>query len=292
MSKTFMNFVDNMVFKNTIPDDMISYSTCYKIIGNKYFQNLTNSIGNKYTCINILYLTINTSIFLYEYTQATWFFLYFMTPSGFKIIKKLIYSNPIYILFFYLSFYIKVLTEPDIEKLNAVSNTLGLPTYEYASGVRDLVDLSYDTVTTLVNNICEKYEILIPKENTVFILTILKNISKNIISSKVENIGDLLVLSSNKIKVKDIPKEKAIYKLDIDSEVEILLWSEEIYKNMRNYYKEIKKQFKTKRERKLALQKIVELKNEEGKVKCLEKCEKRIKTSNGCYCEGGCGSLL
>ena len=156
-----------------------------------------------------------------------------------------------------------------------MSNALGLPSYEYASGVRDLVDFSYDTVTTLVNNICKKYKILIPKENTVFILTILKNISKNIISSKVENIGDLLVLSSNEIK-EDIPKEKAIYQLDIDSEVKIALWSEEIYENMAKYNKDIKNEYKTKRERKLALQKMVQLKNKKGQIICLDKCEKEL----------------
>ena len=127
MKDKMLNFYDSS-FKTLLDhNDMTSYYRCQQLV--KYW-NLSEkfNISGKSLAI-ILYFIINIAVILYEYVYASWFLLY-ITPNGFRVIKKLIYSNPIFTVFFYLSFYIRILTETDIEKFNYISKKLGLPEYD------------------------------------------------------------------------------------------------------------------------------------------------------------------
>lgn len=277
----------NWGFKLLLPEyDMTSYYSCQQLVN---YWKLSNKLNrSKKTLAIILYLILNTAILLYEYVYASWFLLY-MTPTGFRIIKKLIYSHPIFTLFFYSSFYIRILTEPDIQKFNYISKKLGLPDYEKYNDIGKLTGRAY--IRKVINAISYKFALDTPDTTIINTTNIITDVLLNQVASKIENLPYVLnykILQD--IEIKDIG---AVEMTEFELKADIQFWAEETYKNIENHKEQIKKErLKTKREEKLKLQKLVERKTDSGEILCLDDCKPRVKTSSGCYCESDCGSFL
>jgi len=287
--------VATWAFDNALySEDIISYHTCQKIVSKLiYFSDISSSLSEK-SLARILYLICNTAMILYQYCLASWFLL-FMTPGGFNIIKKLIYSNPIFAMFFYLSFYFRLLIESDIQKFNYISKKLGLPEHQEYKLYNVITKNEY--IYKFINSV--SYHFGIDTDTNILgeISRSIESIAISVFAVQVQNLptsfNKLFQVASEKIVIDDLPGINAIEITNIELKAEIQFWAEETYENIEKHKKQIKKErLKTKRQRKLKLQKSVERKTDKGEILCLDDCKERVKTSRGCYCESDCGSLL
>lgn len=284
MKDKILNFYDSS-FKTLLDrNDMTSYYRCQKLV--KYW-NLSEkfNISGKSLAIT-LYFIINIAVILYEYVYASWFLLY-ITPNGFRVIKKLIYSNPIFTVFFYLSFYIRILTETDVEKFNYISKKLGLPKYDVSIKLTTSI-----YIYKFINAVSYKFGIDTEKILIEKATDSITNVLMNQVGAKIENLpyNVLNYKILQDIEIKDLG---AIEIKEFELKADIQFLAEETYKSIEKHKEQIKKEkLKTKREKRLKLQKLIERKTESGEILCLDDCKERVKTTSGCYCESECGSFL
>jgi len=218
-----------------------------------------------------------------------------MTPSGFGIIKKLMYSNPIFAMFFYLSFYFRLMVESDIQKFNYVSKNLGLPEYQEYKLYNVITRNQY--ISKFINSVSYSFHIATDTIIMEEISSSIEPIAISVFAAQIQNLpvslNKLIRMASKNIVIDKLPGINAIQITDIELNAEIESWSVDTYKNNKKYRKQIKNEgLKTKRQRKLRLQQLVERKTDKGEILCLDDCKERVKTSRGCYCESDCSSLL
>lgn len=214
--------------------------------------------------INLIFISINMAIIVYENLFASWFMYLMTTYSGLKSIFKFIFKNPILGLFFLCTFYLRILAEGDKEKFNMVVSFFGMPKYE------DVNALSFINAT--IGNVPRVLgETILGVEDTEAMSKIISDSTRMTIISKVSvkivelfpviivvlyTIGkNRLVKEFNPVNVREFPDRKE---------------TEEVIEYIKEKGRYIKKECD----------------------KYKESCKNRIKTMSGCYCEGECDSTV
>ena len=211
--------------------------------------------------------------------------------SGLKKLFAVIIHDPMLGIFFYLSFYFRLLSESDIEKFDAVADALNLPLHENFVGSAFIVAMVHNVV------------LLVPGLEEPGYATFLDNIiqkvfMEQVVARTVESVPNLLSALS---AVFQAPELAPVLSSDLATDVGDGLAAEYDVQELKEFIRlngdAIKKQVKeeyrnSKRRQKLALQQRLEQHDDKGKVKCMTPCKRQVKTRLGCYCEGECGSIF
>jgi len=269
-------------------DDMLSLYGAKKIVRstNIVHRNLTYYLSEN-NAANVIFISVNLGIIVYQYIYASWFMYMTTTISGLKKLLNLIFKNPISGIFFYLSFYFKMLSTSDKEKFDVIAKVLNLPKHSDMASV--------DFLNKLITNLSEKLldHDLWGYKNVLKDLMIMT--SSIVTSMVIENVPITVLKVLEKVPVKQITKmsNKVFYisRNDVILQSELDEWMEYVLQNKEKIKNGIKVIRKKKNKMKLELKKIVE-KTKDGKVICLDECKSRTKTYMGCYCEGDCGSTF
>lgn len=274
-------------------DDMLTFYGAKKLLKSSdlVYSNATLYLSEK-NAIASIYMAVNMAVLLYQYAYVSWFLYYTTTISGLKKLYKIVLQNPLLGIFFYLSFYYKLLGETDKEKFDLVAKSFDLPIYEDFSSRKFLTDF--------INNISDKIigEKIHGYKNAV--KAVIKSTAQEMVSKKIESlptdIGSLLnklIKQPDVVEKLDTISSPAVYvrKNNVETESDLAEWADFLASNMNKLKKQARKN-STKRLYKMKLREIVERKTDTGEVICLNKCKSRQKTSTGCYCESDCGSTF
>jgi hypothetical protein len=85
---------------------------------------------NETNAVRMVQLSMNLAVIAWQWIFAptsTWFSYYMTSPSGLKKIYQCIFTNPLYGLLFYGTFYLKLINGE--KKFDRVVKILGLPTH-------------------------------------------------------------------------------------------------------------------------------------------------------------------
>jgi hypothetical protein len=212
--------------------------------------------------------------------------MYFLTTfSGIKKIYRVIFKNQLLGLFFFASFYFRLLSESDKAKYDTVARALGLPSH-------DSLNTNYG-LTAFIDGLAEK---VFGKDITGYKLAlkdVLRSVSGTILAGKVESLPNTLYTASKTPKIAEI-SEGAVYidSTDVETRADTQEWLDYIKENKKDIEKTIPIAKKKKRAYKQALRKKVGKYTESGEVLCLNECKERVKTDSGCYCESDCSKSL
>ena len=276
--------------------DLCSYNFAKKILHSSSFiyNNITNYMHDT-NAIRMIQLCINLATFtlqFFPFLPTSQYYMYYSTNiSGLKKIYQCIFTNPLYGLLFFSTFYIKLLqgTRDEIV-FNQIATFLNLPTH---------ADLgTKETIENIINYIPE----FITGDELSGYKTVLKSlllvIAVNVsIKSLDVTFSNLLLESIKQINPKISSMSKmAVYIEDRDKilfdDSEIKEHIQQIKKKSSNIKKFIKSKVnpKHKKDKNKLLEEILELKEQSGNTICLDKCEQKIKTKSGCYCDSPCGT--
>lgn len=284
----------NQVFTTLLDkDDMITIYGVKKLLRSSGFikANATAYL-NEHNASIALFIAINMGVVTYQYAYASWFLYLVTTISGIKKLYHVIFKNPIMGIFFFASFYFKVLEgTADEQKFNAIATSLKLPKHKDFTGQK--------FITSVVNEIPDLIGFKVSGFRKTAKKT-MRTVAGIVISGQVENIGVNLnnTMFETAISTPEISEvnHAAIYITphDIFEESDLQEYSEFVEKNIKQINKAVKDKVggKNKHQRKMELQQVIERRTETGEVICLNQCKKRVKTRMGCYCEGDCGKTF
>jgi hypothetical protein len=236
-----------------------------------------------------IFIAVNLANIAYQYIYATWFMYLTTSISGIKKLYKVILENPILGLFFYLSFYFRLLGETDINKFNLVASSFGLESHENFTGSKAISSSIHKIAKKLSGGNVSGYE-------KVVATLVHKIVSEKIIAKNVESLPHFL--SSAITKKSNVSKKIAdspiyVTKRNIETQRDLDEFQDYVIRNAKAIRREIKRsRSRKKSDRSKLIREKVEKRDENGNVICLDKCTERARTKSGCYCEGECGSVL
>jgi hypothetical protein len=295
----FLNITD-WIFSNALDvNDKISLYEAQKLLKFSPFvyDNVTAYFSEK-NAANSLFIAVNLAQVVYQYLFASWFMYLTTSVSGIKKLYKVIFQNPILGIFFYFSFYYRMIGETDKNKFNKIAEFFNLPKHEDLGSKKFIEKFTNEVSKKLTDTISvNEYEVT-AKE------LIHKVFSENAIAASIEsspikiyNILEYLLKEKENNKILMDIEYAAVYidKRTVETQRDLDEFSDFVTTNRDSIEKQIKKEIGSrkggkKRIANLRLEQIVEKKTDEGEPLCLDKCKSRVKTVSGCYCEGDCGS--
>ena len=295
-SRLYFYYINSIIPYFISDEDMISMSNAKKILhSTRFIYNGFTTFFNETNAVRMIQLICNICVFtwqmIFNYTN-TWFAYFLTSRSGLKKIFQCIFTNPLYGLLFYGTFYIKLIggTSDEI-KFNKIAKILGLPKHSDMSADSTLSKI-IDYLPTVITG---DFEI---KGYKLVTKNYLKTIASGIVSSGSQLTISTILIGSLKQANPQIStiNNPAVYiserdRFDFD-DTDIQDQLKFIKKEHNNIKKYVKKDInpKNKQLKKKIFMEIAQVKSPSGNVICLNKCNNRIKTSMGCYCEGDCGS--
>jgi len=286
--KNIANFAHRIFGILLDKDDIFSLKNAESLLKSyRFVYDNTTAYFSEITASALIYIAVNLGNLVYQYAYASWVLYFLTSKSGLKKLYKVVFQNPILGIFFFSSFYFRLLTgTADEENFNRIVKTFKLPKHADFAGQKFL--------TSLVNNIPEK---LLGQDISGYKLAtkqVLKSVLGILIAAQVEETPVKLerVLSTSILisdKVKSISKS-AVYvaENDIFKADELRKYEDAVLQNKNKIKREIGGRG-GKRRRKWKLQQIIEKRTDTGEVICLDDCKDRTKTRAGCYCESDCG---
>jgi hypothetical protein len=221
---------------------------------------------------------------------STWFSYFTTSLSGLKKIYQCIFTNPLYGLLFYGTFYLKLLGGTSDEKrFDQVAKALNLPTHADMGVVKTFSKIIDYVPTWIIGDEITGYKLAtrdllkkIVSGVTVFGTQTL--IEKTLIDS-IRKSNDKISKISNPAVYIDSRDRFDFDDTDIQDQI---IFIKKEHTNIKKY---LKKHYnpKNKKIKKQMFMEIAQVKAPDGHVICLNKCQKRVKTQMGCYCEGDCG---
>ena len=261
--------------------DMLSIGTAKRIAERLGFPRLPTAA--------LIYMAANLGVLTYQYAYATWFMYLLTRVRGLSKLYRVVFRNPLLGLFFFASFYVKVLEGTrDERRFNAMASSLGLPVHADFVGQRFLTSLSMELPRRLVGGNLDPFLLS-------HLQQVLRTVAGIVLSQQVERLGETLRTALVGQRAAPIVVETAergirLESQDVLSQEELEEYGKFLERNRRKIEKRVKRRVgKNKRRVKREIQRIVE-KRTEGGVRCLSGCKGRVKTSAGCYCESDCGS--
>lgn len=290
----FLNYANGIFSVALDPDDMISLYQAKKILkASRYVNDSVTMYLSENNAANAIFIAVNLGIVVYQYIYASWFLNLTTTFSGIRKLYRVIFQNPILGIFFYFSFYFRILGETDKTKFNHVARFFNISEHDDFLGKRYIGKFAENVASVLsgfpillgykheLKNLIHKVfsETLLAELVSgapVNVTKILQYVAMNIDNSPVNQIS-LAVF---------IPRTVETQR-DFDEFADFLT------KNKRDIERNIKKTIggKKKNRRKFELEQKIE-KKINGEVVCLNECKSRQKTTSGCYCEGNCGTTF
>lgn len=265
------------------PEDKVSLHTCKRLLHSSpaLHRSLTLTLSEK-AAAELLFITINLANVWYQYVYASWFSVLLTSSSGLKKLFSVIIQDPVLGIFFYLSFYFRLLQESDVKKFDAVANALNLPAHADFTG-RAL------TATMVLS--------LIPGVRDVSLLNKLlqKVILEQVVARTVESVPSFLTAVFQQPELAPTLKQGLAVTVgnSLFDEYSVQEFKAFLKTNATAIRQQVKKDYRnSKRMRKLRLQQLLEQYDAKGNVKCITPCKTQVKTQTGCFCEGGCGATL
>lgn len=291
----FFKFANWLFSKALEPEDMISLYTSKKILRSSpfVFQSLTKYLSED-NAAKALFVAINLANVLYQNCYASWFLYLITSVSGIRKLFSMVLKNQLLGIFFYLSFYFRLLGETDSSKFNMVASALNLPLHQdFVGGV-------------FLTAFLQRISGLISGENPtcyeqLFYSLVKKLVSEKLLAAGVEKAPNLLAkvltlaAESDTLKENVSAKAAAVHvaEADVETQSDLDEFLEYVTLNKKDILRQIRGSArKDKHRRKLQLQQIVEKRGKDGEVVCLDSCQSRTKTKVGCYCDGDCGPTL
>lgn len=290
-ANSYYKYVNDVIGLLLDPADIIKYPTAKKILtANTNVYNTFTSILTEANAVRMVQVICNCAVILYQYIYpASWFSYFLTTFSGLQKIYHCIFTNPVYGILFYCTFYFKILQgTSDEKKFDQVAEVLGLPKHADAIGTKFL-----DSVV----EIGQKYELpVVDKEQQKVYLRAMASAIASVGGQK--TLGVVFNDAIKEVKTGATSIEtKAIYnperdRFDYDDSKiqEQLEFLSRNTKRIKAYMKSQGVNLKKKKKKKRAFLQIAQLKAPDGHVLCLNNCAKRVKTRLECYCESDCGS--
>jgi hypothetical protein len=293
-ANSFYKYINDIIPFVTAKEDTFTLNFSKRIVRSTPFiyKNLTLNMS-ELNAARMVQLVLNLSVIAWQWVFAptsTWFSYYLGSPSGLKKIYQCIFTNPIYGLLFFSSFYLKLIggTSDEIE-FDRIAKILKLPKH---------ADVGTDAILTkIINNTPEVILGYNISGYSVATKELLKKIASGIMSAGSQASIEALLIESLKQSnpvISDI-SNPAVYISDRDrfdfDDTDIQDQLNFIEKQHTNIKKYIKKYInpKHKQLKKRRFMEIAQVKTPTGQIACLNKCENRVKTQMGCYCEGDCG---
>lgn len=290
----FFEFAGWLFSKTLSPNDKISLHTIKKLLRASPFvyQSLTEYLSED-VAAKALFLAINLATVVYQYGVASWFMYLLTSMSGLRKLFSVVLQNPMLGVFFYLSFYFRLVSETDSAKFNTMAEALHLPLHEDFVGSLFLTTLLTNVASLVSGESVSGYEGVVQK-------LIRKLISEQVLAPGVENLPSLLnSLLTRAAKNPDLElgltrnnSATAVYVegRNEESQSDLAEFREFVTTNRKAIEQEVRSKNKSKnRAGKLQLQKVLEKRDSDGQVICLDTCKKQTKTKVGCYCESECG---
>ena len=293
-ANSYYKYINDIIPFVTAKEDTFSLNYAKKILYSSSFihKSLTKYMSDS-NAARMIQLSLNLGVIAWQWVfvpTSTWFMYYVGSPSGLRKMYECIFVNPIYGLLFFSTFYFKLIGDTsDEKKFNRIAKVLGLPKH---------ADMGVDsTLKTIINNTPEiivGYDISGYKTVTK---DLLKKIVAGIMAFGSQASIEAILLESIKQTNPTISKisRPATYISDRDrfdfDDTDIqdqLDFIEQEHKQIKKYIKKSKNP-KHKKSKKKMFMEIAQVKDKSGDVVCLNKCEYRVKTRMGCYCEGDCG---
>jgi hypothetical protein len=283
------NLLDAIIFKKLLdPMDYISLYRVQMMMDNTLLKKLTRVINNE-DAAKLLFITLNMMTIYYQNVKASYFMCYTTSVSGITKLMRVLLSNPILGVFFYLSFYFRMIGETDIDKINMIAEYYNLPKYEALENPREFINkITYKIIGGKPEKEYAKF----------LVTTIQKVVNEQIIAKNIENIPDTIISFFNKNqKLVDSIDEEAVMisTRSIEKQLSYDIFIDELQNIKCDIKAKIPRKKKTKIKHKINLEvrkKVQELEPEAAKKYqkiCLDDCKSRIKTDSGCYCSGNCG---
>jgi hypothetical protein len=291
----YFKYVNDIITLLLAPEDTFSMSSSKKILNvNTFMYKCLTSYMSESNAIRMVNLTMNLAVVAYQYvfvTTKTWFSYFTTTLSGLSKIYKCIFTNPLYGLLFYGTFYLQLLEGTSDEvQFNRISKALGLSSHADLGVTKTFTKIIDYVPEWITGNEIIGFKI-VTKELLAQIASAIIVIPTQII------IEEILITSLKKINI-NISKisNPAVYiksrdRFDFD-DTDIQEQLNFLKKQHTNIKKNIKKNInpKNKKTKKQVFMEIAQVKAPAGHVICLNKCKQRVKTQMGCYCEGDCGT--
>ena len=294
-AKWYFYYINNIIPYLLEEEDIISLTSARNILHlTKFGYKALTTFMNETNATRMIQLSINLAVIAYQCIferTSTWFSYFMTTPSGLKKIYQCIFTNPIYGLLFYGTFYLKLIGgTSDEKKFNQIAEIIGLPKH---------ADMGIDeTLSKIIN--------YIPKSITGHEITgyklqlkdFLKKIGSGVLAfGSQKTISKILIttLKQSNPEISNI-NDPAVYISDRDrfdfDDLDIQDQLKFIKKEYININKYVKQNInpKNKQLKKKMFMEIAQVKSPSGSTICLNNCTNRIKTRMGCYCEGDCGS--
>lgn len=267
-------------------DDMFSLYKSRKVLkANETVYKSATKYLSENNAVNAIFISVNLASIVYQYCYATWFMYYISTMSGIRKLYKVIFQNPILGVFFYISFYFRLIGETDKNKFDSIAKVFNLPTYDEFDIQKHLSKFISNISKTLIGNV----------ENEGQILDALMLVSTNLISENVSAFPNTILNLLEPVVKEDIIKNPVIYLKDdsLETKADLLEWQDFVLKNRKTIENKISIPKKKKKKVKAKLQQLLEIRDvATQKTVCLDKCKERVKTSLGCFCESDCQSSL
>ena len=135
-AKWYFYYINSIIPYVTAEEDLISLSTAKNILHSTEFMHKgLTSYMNEINAARMVQLSMNLAVIAWQWIFAptsTWFSYYMTSPSGLKKVYQCIFTNPLYGLLFYGTFYLKLINgTSDEKKFDQVVKILGLPTHIY-----------------------------------------------------------------------------------------------------------------------------------------------------------------
>lgn len=290
----FFELAEWLFNKCLAQEDKVSLHTCKKLVRASPFlyESLTTYLSEN-NAAKILFIAINLATVVYQYAFSTWFMYLVTSVSGFKKLFSVVLQNPVLGVFFYLSFYFRLISETDRDKFNTVAELFNLPLHQ------DFVGATF--LTALLTNVGA----LVSRENVGSYSSVIQHlvnklVSEQVVAQGVERVPTLLakVLTSaakSESLQSKLPGDAAVYveARNEESQSDIDEFREYVTKHKKSLEKHFrsKKRAKTRAGR-VKLQQVLEKRDEQGKVVCLDRCKQQTRTKVGCYCESECGPTM
>lgn len=285
--------VANWLFNKLLaPEDKVSLHTCKKLLQSSplLYRSMTRKLSEG-AAAELMFVAINLGNVVYQFGYASWFSVLLTSVSGLKKLFSVVIHDPVLGIFFYLSFYFRLLSESDIEKFDAVADAFNLPLHE------DFVGSAF--TAAMVNNVVALIPGMEEPGYGMFLDNIIQKVfMEQVVAKSVEAVPNLVsaltaVFQSPKLSA-ELPKSVAV-------DVGDSLAEEYNVQELKTFLKEngdaIKKRVKaeyrnSKRRQREELQHSLEQLDSKGNVKCMTPCKNQVKTRMGCYCDGECGATL
>ena len=289
----YFKYINTIIPYIVAKEDTVTMGVAKKVLhATPFIHRSLTKFMNESNAVRMVQLSMNLAVIAYQWvfaTTSTWFSYYLTSPSGLKKMYQCIFVNPIYGLLFYSTFYLKILGgTSDEKKFDHIARVLGFPTHADMGGNEVLEKIANNTQKIITGQTVYGYKVatkdlLKAVVSGVLVFGAQTTIEKVLVDSLKQTNPTISTMKNVAVYISD--RDRFDFdEADIQDQVDFI---EKEHINIKRY---VKKHInpKHKQLKKQKFMEIAQIKTPDGHVICLNKCEHRVKTQMGCYCESDC----